>query len=51
MADSGCPWCGEEIEDPFVGGVVEMTSPRFDMALEAHVAECVPYLREQGEML
>lgn len=46
--DTQCPWCGEELSDPFDGGAVK-TPQRYDRALEAHVGECADYLAENGE--
>jgi hypothetical protein len=45
--DNKCPWCGEELCDPF--DPRELTTwDRYDRAIEAHVEECEAFLAEQG---
>ena len=44
--DMNCPWCGEELYDPFSGQ--RATEEKYDRALEAHAEECEPFLAEQG---
>lgn len=45
--DTACPWCGEELTDPFTGRDVT-TQSQYDTALEAHTMECEPFLAEMG---
>lgn len=44
-----CPWCGE-VAPVEVGRIGSTFDDRaYDAWLEAHVMECEPWLREQGE--
>lgn len=45
--DAKCPWCGEDLYDPFTGQ--DVTDKTYDRTLEAHAEECATYLAEQGE--
>ncbi len=50
--DGACPWCGEESginpEKASCDKTMLARINQFDGWLEAHVAECPPYLAEQG---
>lgn len=44
--DDACPWCGEKLTNPFTGKDLGLLD--YDMALEAHSAECESFLEEAG---
>lgn len=49
--DNSCPWCGETLTNPFTGKDAPPPGDRvgeYDLALEAHVPECEPFLTEMG---
>ena len=39
----GCPWCGEPADE-----MMAASGLGFDQALEAHVEECEPAMKELG---
>lgn len=49
--ETKCPWCGEELCDPFTGADLK-TQAEYDIALEAHATEpCEEMAAEIGAPL